>query len=158
PDIGAKAYCQGAGLEDLARNLTGMLKSNLTELATKLRKGDALCQRIGNLRRQPAGAASRNQPLAYARALAYARGAVPRGAFLGQPPAPVKAAPKISNAGADRINRVSKTMTQALQLATEATPFLKTAAQQELLQQIIRGVGKFFPTGFGILSAKGEAA
>src|SRR4030095_10307651 len=93
PDIVAKAYFQGAGLEDLARNLTGMLKSNLTELATKLRKGDALCQRTGNLRRQPAGAASRNQPLAYARALAYARGGVSRGALLGQPRAPVNAPP-----------------------------------------------------------------
>jgi hypothetical protein len=151
PDIVAKAYFQGAGLEDLARNLTGMLKSDLTELATRLRKGDALCQRMGKLRRPPAGAASRNRPHAYARV------AIPRGAFLGQPPAPVKAAPKISKTGADRVNRVSKTMTQALQLATEAAPFLKTAAQKELLQQIIGGLGTFFPTGFGILNEKGEA-
>jgi hypothetical protein len=55
---------------------------------------------------------------------------VPGGAFIGQPRA--KAAPTISKAGADRINRVSKTMTQALRLAEEALPFLKTSAQKEL--------------------------
>jgi hypothetical protein len=48
-------------------------------------------------------------------------------------------------------------MTQALQLAAGALPFLKTAAQKELLQQMIDGLGTFFPTGFGILNEKGDA-
>jgi hypothetical protein len=151
PDIVAKAYFQGAGLNDLAMNLAGMLNTNLTELATRLKKGDALCQRIGKVPRPPASGASSGQPLA------YARGTVPLGAFIGQPPTPPKAAPTISKAGADRINRVSRTMAQALRLATEALPFLKTAAQKELLQQMVGGLGTFFPTGFGIFNEKGEA-
>ena len=48
-------------------------------------------------------------------------------------------------------------MTQALQLATDTLPFLKTAAQKELLQQMVDGLGTFFPAGFGILNEKGEA-
>ena len=80
---------------------------------------------------------------------------VPDGDFIGQPRA--KAAPTISKAGADRINRVSKTMTQALRLAEEALPFLKTSAQKELLKQMVGGLGTFFPAGFGIFNEKGEA-
>src|SRR5262249_44858524 len=168
PDLVAKAYFQGAGLDGLARNLAGKLNTNLTELATRLKKGDALCQRMGKVPRPPASGASRGQPLAYARGasrgqpLAYARGTVPRaivplGVSFGQAPTPAKAAPKISKAGADRINLVSKTMTRALQLATDALPFLKTAAQKELLQQMIEGLRTFFPTGFGVLNEKAEA-
>jgi len=178
PDLVAKAYFQGAGLDDLARNLAGKLNTNLTELATRLKKGDALCQRIGKVPRPPASGASRGQPLAYARGasrgrpLAYARGtvphstvpraivplgAVPLGVSFGQAPTPAKAAPKISKAGADRVNLVAKTMARALQLATDALPFLKTAAQKELLQQMIEGLRTFFPTGFGVLNEKGEA-
>ena len=63
----------------------------------------------------------------------------------------------MSKAGADRINLVAKTMTKALQLATDALPFLKTAAQKELLQQMVEGLRTFFPTGFGILNQQGEA-
>jgi hypothetical protein len=47
PDIVAKAYFLGIGLEGLARNLAGRLHTNLKELTTKLKSGDALCQRIG---------------------------------------------------------------------------------------------------------------
>jgi len=112
---------------------------------------EALCQRIGKVPRSPASGALRGQPLA------YARGTVPRGTFIGQPPTPPKAAPTLDRAGADRINRVSKTMTQALRLAMEALPFLKTAAQKELLRQMVGGLGTFFPTGFGVLNEKGEA-
>src|SRR5262245_14956319 len=112
---------------------------------------EALCQRMGKVPRSPASGALRGQPLA------YARGTVPRGAFIGQPPTPPKAAPTLDRAGADRINRVSKTMTQALRLAMEALPFLKTAAQKELLRQMVGGLGTFFPTGFGVLNEKGEA-
>jgi hypothetical protein len=160
PDIIAKAFFQGAGLQDLASILVGRLNTNLTELATKLKYGDSLCKKIGTLTapRPPASGASRGQPLA------HARGVVPRGAFFGQAPAffgqaqtPAKAAPMISKVGADRINLVAKTMTRALQLATDALPFLKTAAQKELLQQMIEGLRTFFPTGFGILNEKGEA-
>jgi hypothetical protein len=160
PDVIAKAYFQGAGLQDLANILVGRLNTNLTELATKLKNGDALCAKIGTLiaPRPPVSGASRGQPLA------YARGVVPRGAFFGQAPAffgqaptPAKAAPMISKVGADRINLVAKTMTRALQLATDALPFLKTAGQKELLQQMIEGLRTFFPTGFGILNEKGEA-
>jgi hypothetical protein len=95
---------------------------------------------------KPTGSASRSQPLAFA-----------RGAFFGQPPTPPKAVPTVDRAGADRINRVSKTMTQALRLAMDALPFLKTAAQKELLRQMVGGLGTFFPTGFGVLNGKGEA-
>ena len=94
---------------------------------------------------KPTGSASRTQPLAFA-----------RGAFIGQPPTPPKAAPTVDRAGADRINRVSKTMTQALRLAMDALPFLKTAAQKELLRQMVGGLGTFFPTGFGVLNEKGK--
>src|SRR5262249_60159898 len=132
-----------SGSNSLARTLAGMLNTNLTKLATSLKKGHALCQRIGKVPRPPASGASRGQPLAYARGasrgrpLAYARGtvphstvpraivplgAVPLGVSFGQAPTPAKAAPKISKAGADRINLVSKPMTQALQLATDALP------------------------------------
>jgi hypothetical protein len=158
PDIIAKAYFQGAGLQDLASILVGRLNTNLTELATKLKNGDALCKKIGTLTapRPPASGASRGQPLVHARG-AVPRGAVPRGAFFGQAPTPAKAAPMISKAGADRINLVAKTMTRALQLATDALPFLKAAPQKELLQQMIEGLRTFFPTGFGILNEKGEA-
>jgi hypothetical protein len=78
PDLMAKAYFHGAGLDELARNLVGRLNTNLKELAARLRKGDALCQEIGKARRPPMGAPSRRQPLA------YARGFVPRSAFFGQ--------------------------------------------------------------------------
>src|SRR5262245_48236147 len=156
PDIIAKAYFQGAGLQDLASILVGKLNTNLTELATKLKNGDALCKKIGTLTapRPPASGASRGQPLVHARG-AVLRAVVPRGAFFGQ--APAKAAPMISKVGADRINLVAKTMTRALQLATDSLPFLKTSAQKELLQQMIEGLRTFFPTGFGILNEKGEA-
>jgi hypothetical protein len=158
PDVIAKAYFQGAGLQDLASILVGRLNTNLTELATKLKYGDALCKKIWTLTapRPPASGASRGQPLVHARG-AVLRAGVPRGAFFGQPPTPAKAAPTISKAGTDRINLVAKTMTQALRLATDALPFLKTAAQKELLQQMIEGLRTFFPTGFGILNEKGEA-
>ncbi len=148
PDIIAKAYFQGLGLDSLARNVVGRFNSNLTELATKLKKDDALCKRIGALPapRAPASGASRTQSPGYA-----------RGTALGQPPAPAKAAPTISRVAADGIKLVAKTMTQALLLATEATPFLKTAAQQELLQQMIEGLRTFFPSGFGVLNQQGEA-
>lgn len=161
PDIIAKAYFQGVGLDDLANNLVGRLNTNLTELATKLKRGDALCQRIGKAPRPSASGISRGQPLTYTRGTvprgAVPRAIVPRGAFFGQAPTPAKAAPTISKAGADRINLVAKTMTQALQLATDALPFLKTAAQKELLQQMIEGLRTFFPAGFGVLNQKGEA-
>src|SRR5215471_1605701 len=158
PDVIAKAYFQGAGLQDLASILVGRLNTNLTELATKLKYGDALCKKIWTLTapRPPASGASRGQPLVHARG-AVLRAGAPRGAFFGQPPTPAKAEPTISKAGADRINLVAKTMTQALRLATDALPFLKTAAQKELLQQMIEGLRIFFPTGFGILNEKGEA-
>lgn len=77
PDIIAKAYFQGAGLDDLARNLVGRLGVNLTELAVRLKRGDALCRKIGSAPRSPATGVSRGQPLAYARSV------VPRGAFFG---------------------------------------------------------------------------
>jgi hypothetical protein len=150
PDIVARAYFQGAGLDDLARRLAGMLNTTLTELASRLKMGDALCQRIGKAPPPPAGGASRGQPLAYARVT------IPRGAFIGQPPTPPKAAPTINKAGADRVSGVSKTMTEALRLAMEALPFLKTAAQKELLRQMVGALGTFFPTGFGMLNEKGE--
>src|SRR5215813_12999472 len=162
-DTVAKAYFQGVGLDSLARNVVGRLNTNLTELATKLKIDDALCKQIGALTAPPAPAsgASPGQPLTHARG-AVPRGAVPRaiaprGAFLGQTATPTKAAPTISKAGADRINLVARTMTQALQLATDALPFLKAAAQKELLQQMIEGLRTFFPTGFGVLNEKGEA-
>jgi hypothetical protein len=157
-DTVAKAYFQGVGLDSLARNAVGRLNTNLTELATKLKIDDALCKKIGALTAPPAPAsgASPGQPLAHARG-AVPRDAVPRGAFFGQTPTPTKAAPTISKAGADRINLVAKTMTQALQLATDALLFLKAAAQKELLQQMIEGLRTFFPTGFGVLNEKGEA-
>src|SRR5262245_35044380 len=119
PDIIAKAYFQGAGLQDLANILVGRLNTNLRELATKLKNGDALCKKIGTLTapRPPASGASRGQPLVHARG-AVLRAVVPRGAFFGHAPAffgqasaffgqaltPAKAAPMISKVGADRIN------------------------------------------------------
>jgi hypothetical protein len=146
PDIIAKAYFQGVGLESLARSVVGRLNTNLAELAAKLKRDDALCKRIGTLTasRAPSSGAPRSQPLAYA------------GGF-GKPPTSAKAAPTISKVAADRINLVAKKMTQALQLATEAAPFLKTAAQKELLQQMIEGLRTFFPTSFGVLNQQGEA-
>lgn len=152
-DAVAKAYFQGIGLDSLARNVVGRLNTNLAELATRLKIDDALCKKMGALTAPPAPAsgASRGQ------SLVYARGVVPRGAFFGQAPTPAKAVPTISKVGTDRINLVAKTMTQALQLATDALPFLKAAAQKELLQQMIEGLRTFFPTGFGILNEKGEA-
>lgn len=50
-DIIAKAYFLSVGLEELAKNLVGRLNSDLMELATKLKKGDTLCQRIGKARK-----------------------------------------------------------------------------------------------------------
>src|SRR5215475_2768078 len=87
PDVIAKAYFQGAGLQDLASILVGRLNTNLTELATKLKYGDALCKKIWTLTapRPPASGASRGQPLG------HLRGAVTLGAFFGQPPTPAKA-------------------------------------------------------------------
>src|SRR5262245_42250404 len=153
PDVIGKAYFQGAGLQDLASILVGRLNTNLTELATRLKNGDALCKRIGTLTapRPPASGASHGQPLG------HLRGAVTLGAFFGQPPTQAKAAPTIGKAGAARISLVAKTMIQASRLATDALPFLKAAAQKELLQQMIEGLQTFFPTGFGILNEKGEA-
>ena len=68
PDIVAKAYFQGVALESLAKNVVGRLKTNLTELATKLKINDALCKKIGTLKvpPPPASGASRGQPLGYA--------------------------------------------------------------------------------------------
>jgi hypothetical protein len=82
PDIVANAYFQGIGLESLAKSVVGILKSNLAELATKLKKGDALCKRIGTLRTPSAptsGVAPRTRAL--------------RRAFSRQPPTPAKLAP-----------------------------------------------------------------
>jgi hypothetical protein len=81
----------------------------------------------------------------------------PTACNFGQPPKPAKAAPTISKVAADRINLVAKTISQALQLATDAAPFLKTGAQKELLQQMIEGLRTFFPAGFGILNQQGDA-
>jgi hypothetical protein len=145
PDTVAKAYFQGIGLDSLARTVVGRLNTNLADLATKLKIEDALCKKIATLS-APATGVSRSQPLAYA-----------YGAAFGEPPATGKAKPTISKVAVDRINLVAKTKTQALQLATGAVSVLKTAAQRELLQQMIEGLRTFFPTGFGILNQKGEA-
>jgi hypothetical protein len=47
-------------------------------------------------------------------------------------------------------------MTQALQLASGAVPFLQTAAQQELLQLMIEVLRTFFPTGHGTVNQQGD--
>ena len=133
-------------LDSLARNVVGRLNTNLADLATKLKTDDALCKKMGTLR-VPATGVSRSQPLAYAYSAAF-----------GEPPTTSKAKPTISKVAADRINRVAKTMTEALQLATEAAPFLKTPAQRELLQQMTEGLRTFFPTGFGVLNQIGAEA
>jgi hypothetical protein len=86
PDIIARAYFQGAGLQDLARSLVGKLNTNLAELAAKLKHGDALCQRIVKLPAPRPGGAARGQPMG------YTVGGVPRGAFLGQAPTLYQAA------------------------------------------------------------------
>ncbi len=48
-DIVAKAYFEGAGLENLAKNLVDKLNTNLMELSTKLKKGDILCKKMNEL-------------------------------------------------------------------------------------------------------------
>jgi hypothetical protein len=67
PDIIAKAYLQGAALEDLARDLAAKLNISLMELTTKLNRGDALCRKIGKAPRPPANGASRGRPVAHIR-------------------------------------------------------------------------------------------
>lgn len=73
--------------------------------------------------------------------------------LLGEP-AP-KAAPTLTKDAELRIAKVAKTMTQALQLATDASPFLKTDAQKELLKFIVAGLRTFFPKGFGAVNEQG---
>jgi hypothetical protein len=53
PDIVARAYFQGVGLDNLARNVVSRLNTSLTELAARLRQGDALCKKIGTLTTPP---------------------------------------------------------------------------------------------------------
>lgn len=68
PDSVAKAYFQGIGLENLARNVVGKLNTNLADLAARLKRDDTLCRKIGTLRAPgaPGSSASRIQPLGYA--------------------------------------------------------------------------------------------
>ena len=75
--------------------------------------------------------------------------------LLGEPG--TKAAPTLTREAELRIAKVAKTMTQALQLATDASPFLKTDAQKELLQFIVGSLRAFFPKGFGAVNEQGAA-
>lgn len=66
-----------------------------------------------------------------------------------------KAAPTLSKDAEKRIAKLAKVMTAALKLATDATPFLKTQAQRELLKLVVESLGTFFPRGFGTVNEKG---
>ncbi len=73
--------------------------------------------------------------------------------YFGEP-AP-KVAPALTKDAELRNAKVAKTMTGALQLATDAKPFLKTNPQKELLELIVGGLAAFFPSGFGTSDQKG---
>jgi hypothetical protein len=81
--------------------------------------------------------------------------------LLGQTPippvrAPLRPAAALTAEAVRRIARVGRILTEALQLASVAIPFLKTAAQQELLQLMIEVLRTFFPTGHGTVNQQGD--